>query len=175
MKTSNPTTDLNAFDGPVLRGRDEVLHELTELSTRRVALLGESTEVTRLVARVAQHAGSLIVFQDEGSWVLPRAAGALPLASALLRPLPEAVRRRVTADLGRLHLHHGVADPWTRRQLTPRCPPNRTNVVYSDGHHRALRRNNVRLVTWPIAGFVPAGVRTADGIEHHIDVIAHAA
>jgi hypothetical protein len=26
-------------------------------------------------------------------------------------------------------------------------------------------------VAWPVAGIVAAGVRTADGIEHHLDVL----
>lgn len=171
MKTSVPTA-IESFAGPVLHGRPEVLDALDDLAGRRVALLGDTTEVARLVARVARRAESLSVFQDEGPWVLPRVAGAVPAVGALLGPLPGSLRRRITTDVGRRHLRWGVGDAWTRRQLTPRRAPDGTNVVYSDRYHRALRRSDVRLVTWPIAGFVADGIRTADGIEHHVDVIA---
>lgn len=173
MKTSHPAS-IEAFDGPVVDGHDGVLDALDDLDGQRVALLGDPAGVARLVARVARHAGSLTVFQEEGPWVLPRAVGIVPLAGSMLRPLPEPLRRRLTSDVARRHLRRGVADDWTRRQLTPRRPADGTNIVYSDRYHRTLRRPNVRLVTWPIAGFVLEGIRTADGIEHHVDLIARA-
>jgi hypothetical protein len=46
--------------------------------------------------------------------------------------------------------------------------------VTSNRYYAALRRDDVDLVTWPIAGVVAAGIRTADGLEHHVDVIARA-
>lgn len=168
------TTDVapSTFAGLVLDGREAVLAALDGLGDAKVGVLGDPHEVTRLVARLADASGSLVVFQDEGQWVLPRRGGVVPLLGAALAPLPSDIRRRLTAELGRTHLRRRVGDSWTRRQLTPRSAPRRHGVVYSDRYHRSLRRRDVRLVTWPIAGYVPEGVRTADGLEHHVDVLA---
>lgn len=162
----------DTFAGIVLEGRAAVLAALGELTDAKVGLLGDPHEVTRLVARLADASGALVVFQDEGQWVLPRRGGAVPLLGAALAPLPGTIRRQLAADVGRLHLRRRVGDSWTRRQLTPRTEPRRDRIVYSDRYHRTLRRRDVRLVTWPIAGFVAEGVRTADGLEHRLDVVA---
>lgn len=171
MKTTT-VNDVERFAGDVVRGDDEILAERSSFGGRRVALLGDPTSVTRLASRLAHHAGTLTVFQDEGVWVLPRAAGLVPLLGSATGVAPRSLRHRVTTDLARRHLRQGTRDGWTRRQLTPRREPTPETIVYSDRYHRTLRRDDVRLVTWPIAGFVAGGIRTADGIEHHVDVLA---
>jgi cation diffusion facilitator CzcD-associated flavoprotein CzcO len=44
----------------------------------------------------------------------------------------------------------------------------------SSDYYPALQRDNCTLVTWPIAGMSPAGIRTAEGIEHRFDCIVFA-
>ena len=101
--------------------------------------------------------------------VLPRLAGRLP--GALREMASPSLRSSLTVRLAEANRRREVPDGWTRRQLEPPAPPHRRTVVYSDGYYGALRRPEVELITWPIAGIVPAGLRTADGLEHHVDVI----
>jgi hypothetical protein len=57
-----------------------------------------------------------------------------------------------------------------RRQLTP-DDQSPAPFARSDSYYPALRRANCELVTWPIATLSEVGVRTVDGIEHHVEVI----
>lgn len=166
----------SGFTGRILDGRAEIVSHLDDLAHARVALIGDPVELTRLVAPLARHAAHLKVFQREGVWVLPALPPlrTVPGAGVVSRAVPRRLRRKATEGLARLHLHRHVADPWTRRQLTPQQAPTRGTVVGDHGYHRALRRPHVTLVTWPITGIVAIGIRTADGLEHHVDVIARA-
>lgn len=168
---STVTSRLDEFAGTVIDGRDALGSRLGELHGRRVALLGEPAAVARVTNRLAASAGRLTVFLDEGVWVLPLRRRSRLDTRLARTAVPATVRRRVTRALARRHLDRGVRDAWTRRQLTPRGEPTRASVVYSTSFYRALRRGDVRLVTWPVAGIVAGGIRTADGLEHHVDVI----
>lgn len=162
---------LEDFAGTVMEGFDEVLGRLDELDGQRVALLGDSGLVTRAARRVSRPAALLKVFQRDPVWVLPHVAPGAPLLAAARTVVPRLVYRRVTDVVATRHLRHQISDGWTRRQLTPSNRPTRANVVYSNGYYRALRRDDVELIAWPIAGVVASGIRTADGIEHHVDII----
>lgn len=56
----------------------------------------------------------------------------------------------------------------------PAYPPFGKRMLLDNGWFVALRRPNVDLVTEPIDTVTPAGVRTADGGEHHADVLVMA-
>ena len=47
-------------------------------------------------------------------------------------------------------------------------------MLISNDYYRALQQDNCKLITWPIATISAAGIRTADGIEHHVDAIVFA-
>ena len=160
------------FAGTTIVGVDEVRCRLDELAGHRVALVGDPRLVARLVGRLAGRATTVKVFQHDPVWVLPRLAGpAAELAGRMRTPVPRPIARWIDTALAERNLRHQVTDGWTRRQLTPSTAPTRANLVYSNRYYRALRRSDVQLVTWPIAGVVAAGIRTADGLEHHVDVI----
>ena len=44
----------------------------------------------------------------------------------------------------------------------------------SSDYYPALQRDNCKLISWPIATLSPAGIRTSDGVEHHVDCIVFA-
>ena len=67
-----------------------------------------------------------------------------------------------------------VKDPWLRRQLTPDFSPGCKRMLVSSDYYPALQRDNCKLIDWPIATLSPVGIRTSDGIEHHLDCIVFA-
>jgi cation diffusion facilitator CzcD-associated flavoprotein CzcO len=72
--------------------------------------------------------------------------------------------------LCRLHLHR-VRDPVLRRQLTPDYQPMCKRLVMSAGFYSAMQKPSVRLVTDAIHHVEPAGIVTADGALHELDVL----
>jgi cation diffusion facilitator CzcD-associated flavoprotein CzcO len=47
-------------------------------------------------------------------------------------------------------------------------------MLVSSEYYPALQRDNCKLIDWPIATMSPAGIRTSDGVEHHLDCIVFA-
>jgi 4-hydroxyacetophenone monooxygenase len=59
-------------------------------------------------------------------------------------------------------------------KVLPQYPPVSKRVVRDNGAWaRTLTADNVELITDPIAEITPHGVRTADGVEHRVDVIVY--
>jgi len=46
--------------------------------------------------------------------------------------------------------------------------------LVSSDYYPPLQRDNCKLIDWPIATLSPVGVRTSDGIEHHVDCLVFA-
>jgi 4-hydroxyacetophenone monooxygenase len=66
-------------------------------------------------------------------------------------------------------------DPALMDKVTPRYPPFIKRMLQDNGSWlAALTRDDVDLVTEPIAEITPAGVRCADGSAHPVDVIVFA-
>lgn len=60
-------------------------------------------------------------------------------------------------------------------KVTPTYPPFGKRMLPDNGTWlSALRRDNVDLITDPIAAITPRGIRCADGVEHEVDVIVYA-
>jgi len=64
-----------------------------------------------------------------------------------------------------------IRDDETRRGLTPDYGPLGKRPTMSNTYLRAFNRENVQLVTEPIERFTRTGVRTADGVEHELDMV----
>jgi cation diffusion facilitator CzcD-associated flavoprotein CzcO len=125
-----------------------------DLAGLRVGVLLPAEDAARIVPAVAATAASVKVFQESPVWVAPVS---VPVAGPLRR-------------LAQLHLRLAVQDPWTRRLLTP-GRFGRRDVVVSPSYYRALQQPHCKLVTWPVYAIVDQGVRTAEGIEHRVDVL----
>jgi 4-hydroxyacetophenone monooxygenase len=66
-------------------------------------------------------------------------------------------------------------DPELLAKVVPTYPPFGKRMLQDNGTWLAtLKRDNVDLVTEPIAAITPRGVRCADGTEHAVDVIVFA-
>jgi len=65
-------------------------------------------------------------------------------------------------------------DPVLYEKVVPTYPPLAKRIVRDNGiWAKTWARPNTHLVTDPIAGITPKGIRTADGIEHQADVLIY--
>lgn len=165
---------------------------------RRVGVIGTGASAVQVVPAIADEAERLTVFQRSAPWVVPRGDRAYSeRARRAFRTVPGATRatRATTyllhearllgfrpgskaaalAERGSLaHLHRQVTDPDLRRRLTPDYPIGCKRILVSDDYWATLAREDVDLVTDPVAEVTPAGVRTGAGEHLDLDVLVHA-
>lgn len=137
---------------------------------RRVAVLATGRDAARVLPSVARTASSVKVFLEDADWVLPvfpQPAGTVLSAGARL-PFVGPRGRRV---LARIHLRRSVRDPWMRRLLTPDDRFGDHAATSSHGFYRAIQDEHCKLIRWPVYAVTEFGVRSAEGIEHRVDVI----
>ncbi|GIU86097.1 MAG: monooxygenase [Acidimicrobiia bacterium] len=81
----------------------------------------------------------------------------------------DVVREFLTA-----YLRASFPDDALFEKVVPRYPPIAKRIVLDNGvYPAALARENVRLVTEPIAEITEKGVRTCDGVEYQLDVLIY--
>ncbi|HVE26490.1 MAG TPA: NAD(P)/FAD-dependent oxidoreductase [Sporichthya sp.] len=169
-----------------------------DLAGKRVAVIGTGASAVQIVPEIVEQAASVKVFQRTPGWVLPRpnlpqpgwlssVYRHVPPAQSLAREVMfyghEAVAlalvwntpaTTVVERIAKLNLRRQVREPWLRRQLTPDFRPGCKRMLMTSDFYPALQKDNCKLITWPIQQIVADGIRTADGIEHHVDVIVFA-
>ena len=169
-----------------------------DVTGKRVAVIGTGASAVQIVPELVKTAAFVKVFQRTPGWVLPRPDVEMPASvQALFAKVPaaqELARQALfwgheacaaalvwntplsglVATLGRAHLRATVKDAWLRRQLTPDFTPGCKRMLISNDYYPALQRENCKLIDWPIATISPAGIRTSDGVEHHLDAIVFA-
>ena len=165
---------------------------------KRIGVIGTGASAVQLVPELVKTAGFVKVFQRTPGWVLPRPDVGIPgVVQNLFAKVPAAQQLTrqalfwgheacaaalvwdtpmsgMVATLGRAHLRATVKDAWLRRQLTPDFTPGCKRMLISNDYYPALQRENCKLIDWPIATLSPAGIRTSDGVEHHLDAIVFA-
>ncbi|MBB1022142.1 NAD(P)/FAD-dependent oxidoreductase [Dietzia sp. E1] len=165
------------------------------LADRRVAVIGTGASAIQVVPSIAPTVGHLDVYQRTAPWVLPRMDRPYPrLERSLYRRVPglqKAVRALQYASrefqvvgltrtraalapikaLGRAHLALQVRDRALREKVTPNFEIGCKRILLSNTWYPALGRDNVDLVTEPIARVTESGIVTADGVEHPADVL----
>lgn len=184
---------LTGFTGPVLHTA-QWDHRL-DLAGRHVAVIGTGASGVQLVPELAKAAGRVTVFQRTPPWMVPKDDRPYS-ASELARFQRSTVALRrtrwqiwkfqhdntatfaddpvVTArtQIATSFLDRTVDDEPLRRALTPDYPFRCKRVLLGDDYYRALQRDNVELVTDPIARVGETSVITASGREIDSDVIA---
>lgn len=169
-----------------------------DFAGKRVAVVGTGASAVQIVPELVERAGFVKVFQRTPGWVLPRLDIATPAAAqtifAKIPAVQEIARQALfwgheltatalvwdtpltglVARLGKAHLRLQVKDPWLRRQLTPDFTPGCKRMLMSSDYYPALQRDNCKLIDWPIATMSPVGIRTSDGVEHHLDCVVFA-
>jgi cation diffusion facilitator CzcD-associated flavoprotein CzcO len=167
------------------------------LAGRRVGVVGTGSSAVQIVPAVVDTVRELTVFQRTPQWILP--VPNPPISEedrARFRAEPERMRQlreelartfeenfanavvdaespqlKMLQELCRHNLETSVRDPVLREKLRPNYPAGCKRLVVSPDFYDAIQRPNARLVTEPIRRVEPAGVRTADGVLHELDVL----
>ena len=184
----------DSFAGPMFhtaQWRDDA-----DLTGKRVAIIGSAASAVQVIPEIAGRVAHLDVYQRTPNWVMPRQSYAYPgwlqgvfekaplLARAYrgiyfslmewrfdaFRQGENAMKRFVRRTFER-HLQRQVSDPLVRAKLTPDYPIGCKRILISDDYFSAIQRDNVDLVTEPIAAIAPGGVKTGEGRERPADVI----
>jgi cation diffusion facilitator CzcD-associated flavoprotein CzcO len=167
------------------------------LDGKRVAVIGTGASAVQFIPQIAPRVAQLSVFQRTPPWILPKSDAAIgrsrrwiyqhvPGAHWLHRTLLYWLLEsrvlgfafapwinRIAEWVVRRHLARSVADPALRERLTPSYRLGCKRVLISSDYYAALCRDNVELVTDPIAAIEPAGIRGNDGSLREFDAIIY--
>ncbi|MGO4343006.1 flavin-containing monooxygenase [Pedococcus sp. 2YAF34] len=161
----------------------------------RVGVVGTGASAVQLVPELAPRAAHTTVFQRTPAWTMPKKdVEWSPRHQRLFRRFPvlqRAVRWRTYWELearaplfvrfpalARLgervalrELRKAVRDPEVRDRLTPRYRLGCKRILLSSTYWPTFDRDDVSLVTEPIARVEPDAVVTADGARHEVDAL----
>ena len=186
---------LNAFGGTVMHTAR--WDHRVDLRGKRVAVIGTGASAVQVIPAIAPVVDRLVVFQRTPIWCLPKLDGPLSdRVRAILRRPPARVPARLVSQafveatfplaahfhgvvpisavgerVGRKHLRDQVHDPDVRDKLTPRYALGCKRPGFSNDYLPTFNRKNVDLETAGIEAVTASGVRTADGVEHPVDVL----
>ena len=169
------------------------------LEGKRVGIIGTGSTAAQIVPALVDKVARLSLFQRTAQWILPMgnpaytdeekaAFRADPARMADIydtwsRRFQNSFARAVIGDEAQLakiadavarNLEENVHDPVLREQLRPAYKAACKRLIMSDTFYPAIQRPNARLVTAGIERIEPAGVRTADGELHALDVLVFA-
>lgn len=169
-----------------------------DLRGKRVAIIGTGASALQVIPEIAPSVAHLTVFQRTPIWVMPKPDAEVPEpVQSFMAKLPAlqwtarmASQAMVEATfvltaqydrylhaaklferIGLDYLQRAVHDPVVRDKLTPRYGMGCKRPSMSNSYLQAFNRPNVQLETNGIVAIEPAGVRTADGVLHEIDVL----
>lgn len=166
-----------------------------DLTGKRVAVIGTGASSIQIVPSIAEQVAHLDVYQRTAPWVLPRHDRVYTGLERLgFRHLPffqKAYRTAIywgregfvpaftwqpalalPAKLQALgNIRKGITDPALRRAVTPAYKIGCKRILISNAYYPALDRDDVDLITDPIARITPTGIVTADGTEREIDCL----
>ena len=161
----------------------------------RVASIGTGASAVQYVPAIAPEAAQLTVFQRTPIWIAPRFDFPFtPEQHELYERDPATARKlreeafdayesssfdvdadqtREATELARSYLMRKIADPQLRAKLTPDYPAGCKRPLMSRDWYPTFALPHVRLETTPIAEFTERGLRTTDGVEHHVDTVIY--
>ena len=168
-----------------------------DLTGKKVAVVGAGASAIQFVPHLADSTAELLVFQRSANYIMPKPDQPYrSLHKALYHKLPftqkierggiwsimeqfsrglddESKVGRINKAIAMRHLKKQVKDPALRALLTPDYPIGCKRILFSNNYYPALAKPHVDVVTSPIESIMPNGVRTADGVEHEVDVIIY--
>jgi cation diffusion facilitator CzcD-associated flavoprotein CzcO len=168
-----------------------------DLSGKSVAVIGTGSTAIQVVPAIAPKVRGLTVFQRSPGYIRPKPEKVYSdLEHQRYRRFPVLRRfdrawtycmneaRFINFDVAPLNrrmqgkfraaLAGRFADTEMRRKLTPDYALGCKRGLPSNDWYPTLARENVELVTFPIARIVPQGVETADGRVHAVDTLIFA-
>ena len=161
-----------------------------------VGVIGTGSTAVQIVTAIAEGAARLDLFQRTAQWIMPLENPAYTDEEiAQFRSDPGVLAQQyqrlsslydlfsgavVDAESPGMHmieeaclrnLEDNVADPVLRERLRPDYRAGCKRLIISSGFYQAVQRTQVEVVTEGISRVEPAGVRTADGRLHELDVL----
>jgi cation diffusion facilitator CzcD-associated flavoprotein CzcO len=166
-----------------------------DLTGRKVAVIGTGASAIQFVPQIAPIVDELDLYQRSAAWVTPKPNPPItekqrafyarhPLGQRAMRTLvywaleargtgfaltPKAMK--LLEKSARHHLHKQVADPELRAKLEPDYQIGCKRILLSNDFYPALARDNVEVVTDPIAEVRPLGIVDGQGVERPADTI----
>jgi cation diffusion facilitator CzcD-associated flavoprotein CzcO len=184
---------LGEFEGPCFHSA-EWRHDVP-LAGRDVAVIGNAASAIQFVPRIARETRGLTIFQRSANWMIPKFDRAYSEREiARFRRFPWLARlyrawiwlsfemrwpvfrgssflaRRIER-LAIRSMRAQVRDPRLQEALIPDYPLGGKRILISDDYYPTLARENVRVVTEPIARIGRDAVVTRDGSAHPADVL----
>lgn len=188
---------IDSFEGKVIQTQ-RWDHDY-DFTGKRAAVIGTGATSVQLVPQLAEMAEHVDVYQRRAIWVFAKPDFAIPRpVRTLFRLAPflqSAIRGIVAAavEIGlvgitvygkqvapltlipnwacRAFLFTQVRDRRLRRKLTPKYGFGCKRPSVSNVYYKTYTRDDVDLVTDPIARITPTGIETRDGVHRPIDVL----
>jgi cation diffusion facilitator CzcD-associated flavoprotein CzcO len=172
-------------------------HE-TDLTGRRIAVIGTGASAIQLVPQLQKKASRLVLFQRTPAWVMPRRDRKISAAEkwlyAHIPPTQRLARLGIYASreatvggfvkrpvllkaaqrIARAHLGRAVKDPELRAKLTPDYVMGCKRVLLSNDYYPALAKPNAEVVASGLARVEGDVVIAADGTRREVDAIVFA-
>jgi cation diffusion facilitator CzcD-associated flavoprotein CzcO len=188
-----PFPGLDTFAGPAFHSAR--WDHSADLAGQRVAAVGTGASAIQFVPAIAPEVEQLHVFQRTPPWVMPHSSrpitrteklvySKLPLAQRLVRGGIYTAREllvlgfvkqpRIMKGIEKIaerHRSSAIDDPELLAKVTPGYTIGCKRILPSNDWYPALARDNVELVTDPIAEVREHSVVSADGTEREVDAI----
>jgi cation diffusion facilitator CzcD-associated flavoprotein CzcO len=166
-----------------------------DVKGKRVAVIGTGASAIQFVPAIAPDVQQMHVFQRTAPWIMPHSDRAIsprerrlyarfPALQKLIRGGVYSARELlvlgfvkrpklmgIVEKLARKHMDHQISDPELRRKVEPGYTIGCKRILPSNDWYPALGRDNVELVTDPIAKVTEHAVVTESGEEHEVDAI----
>ncbi|NKY55452.1 flavin-containing monooxygenase [Nocardia flavorosea] len=184
---------INSFEGEIFHSA-RWNHD-SDLTGKRVAVIGTGASAIQIVPAIAGKVSHLDVYQRTAPWLLPRldrpytlperlAFKHIPGAQRLSRAAIYAIRETQVVGLAKVpalmrgfealskaKLQFEIRDPELRKKVTPDYRIGCKRMLISNEYYPALDRDNVDVVTDPIAEIRTNSIVTEDGTEREVDAI----
>ena len=169
-----------------------------DVTGERVAVIGSAASAVQIVPELQPKAREIKVFQRTPNWIFPRPDRAYSgFEKWAFRHIPGARWLHRTAlywylegrwpafktgskaskyarKLALEHMEAQVPDAALREKLTPDYPVGCKRILLTDDFLPAIQAENAELITDPIAGVVPEGVKLRSGRVVEVDTIIYA-
>ncbi|PXX66704.1 cation diffusion facilitator CzcD-associated flavoprotein CzcO [Nocardia tenerifensis] len=186
---------IDSFAGPAFHSAE--WDHSVELAGKRVACIGTGASAIQYIPRIQPEAAHLTLFQRSAAWVLPKFDTEYSAThKAVFKYLPPTrlaerfaiwslfeVLALALSDIPSMktpvialadrHRRKQVPDAELREKLTPDYAAGCKRGLFSNEYFPALAQPNVTVETTAIEAVTPTGIRTADGVEHEVDVIVY--
>ena len=167
-----------------------------DIAGKRVGVIGTGSTACQIVGAITPEVGEMRVFQRTPQWMagLPqkkyspawnRLLGRFPLLQRFAyhyyfrlmmhifssATVGNKAMQRLVSWGCRRNLEQHIANPELRAKLTPDYQAACKRLIFCSDFYPALASPHAHLVTEHITAVEPAGVRTADGALHELDVL----